>query len=240
MQEIKLKILCAAAIFAVTMTFACGCAKQDVSVSTFSDDGKTSESNDQIDTQDKDQTKSEENSENVNGEKAGDVKTDYVYVYVCGAVQHEGVYKMSPDARKSDALDMAGGYLEDAAHGYVNLADSLTDGEKIYIPFESEVTDSVVAYDSQITSESGENGDKSGDGSGNGDVNSGKDGTSQVNINTADKNQLTSLPGIGESKAERILEYRQIHGRFSSTEELMNVSGIGSGVYEKIKEYIKV
>jgi competence protein ComEA len=62
----------------------------------------------------------------------------------------------------------------------------------------------------------------------------------RIDLNTADKQALMTLPGIGESKADRILEYRQTHGRFGSTEEVMNVSGIGSGVYEKIREYIKV
>ena len=62
----------------------------------------------------------------------------------------------------------------------------------------------------------------------------------RIDLNTADRQALMTLPGIGESKADRILEYRQAHGRFGSTEELMNVSGIGSGVYEKIKDYIKV
>jgi len=61
-----------------------------------------------------------------------------------------------------------------------------------------------------------------------------------IDINTADKQELMRIPGIGESKADRIIEYRQIHGRFGSAEELMNVSGIGSGMFEKMKDCITV
>lgn len=145
-----------------------------------------------------------------------------VCVFVCGAVNAEGVYELPERSRVIDAVEAAGGYSDDADRTYVNQAEYVYDTQRIEIPTKEEAQ-MLREYerDAGADNESGRS-----------------DG--RIDLNTADRQALMTLPGIGESKADRILEYRQAHGRFGSTEELMNVSGIGSGVYEKIKDYIKV
>lgn len=142
-----------------------------------------------------------------------DADTDRISVFVCGAVAQEGVYELAADARKQDALEAAGGFAEGADTSSVNLAEGLVDGEKIYFPLE------------------GESVSTGGGGSGEGAL---------VNINIAGVSELTSLPGIGETRAERIVEYRSSHGAFASREELKNVSGIGDSTYEGLEDYITV
>lgn len=135
-----------------------------------------------------------------------------IFVYVCGAVKEPGVVRLAEDSRAADALAAAGGFREDAAQDAVNLAARLTDGEKLYFPTVEEAT----AQASEKTS------------------------TGLVNINTADKEALCSLPGIGEAKAEDILRYREEYGSFGSCEDIMLVPGIKTSVYNKIKEKITV
>lgn len=135
-----------------------------------------------------------------------------IFVHVCGAVREPGVVRLAEDSRAADALAVAGGFREDAAQDAVNLAARLTDGEKLYFPTVEEAT----AQASEKTS------------------------TGLVNINTADKEALCSLPGIGEAKAEDILRYREENGSFGSCEDIMLVPGIKTSVYNKIKEKITV
>lgn len=152
--------------------------------------------------------------------------TGYVYVYVCGAVRQEGVYRLSEGSRINDALILAGGLTEDAASGVLNLAEPVQDGQKLYFPTKDELADQQNALrdgaytDSQIDS-SGEQ-------------------TQKIDINTADKEQLMTLSGIGEAKAESIIRYRAEHGNFAQIEDITNVDGIGESLFQKIKEYIYV
>ena len=145
-----------------------------------------------------------------------------ICVFVCGAVNSEGVYELPEGSRVIDAVEAAGGYTDNADRTYVNLAEYVYDTQRIEIPTEEEA---------QMLREYERSAETDGES---------KQSDGRIDLNTADKQALMTLPGIGESKADRILEYRQTHGRFGSTEEVMNVSGIGSGVYEKIREYIKV
>lgn len=133
-------------------------------------------------------------------------------VYVCGAVQDPGVVALDADARVVDAILAAGGMTEDASETYVNLAARLTDGEKIYVPTRAEAAELERAAAEQV----------------------------KVNINTADKEELCTLPGIGESKAEDIIAYREKQGSFKNLEELMQVSGIKESLYEKLADRIKL
>ena len=143
---------------------------------------------------------------------------DTITVYVCGAVVQEGVYELPAGSRISDALLMAGGYDENALHGYVNLAERLEDGERIYFPDYQELEElGIVSISSTESSESG-----------------------LVNINTADAEMLKTLPGIGEAKAADIIAYREEHGAFSSIEDIKNVSGIGESIYNRISSGITV
>lgn len=137
-----------------------------------------------------------------------------VVVYVTGAVVHPGVYEVGGNMRISDAIEAAGGFKNNAAADYLNLAAQLSDGEKITVPTKKEAKALNKDDDS--------------------------DESHLVNINTAAKEELMTLPGIGESKADAIIAYRQENGGYRNIEELMQISGIKEGVYSKISEYITV
>lgn len=138
------------------------------------------------------------------------------FVHICGAVVNPGVYELPAGSRIIDAVDMAGGLNENADGTYVNLAAVIGDGEQIFIPT---VEEALVMQ--QAPQQTG--------------MSSGK-----VNINTADKALLCSLPGIGDTRAAAILAYRQEHGSFSAIEDIMQVSGIKESSFQKIKELIVV
>ncbi len=151
----------------------------------------------------------------------------YVYVHVAGAVEHPGVYAVIADGRVKHAVEAAGGLREDAASDAVNLARAIQDGEQVYIPTYDEVHTSQVQY--------------SADQSWNplaSDLSS--DVSQKININTANAQELESLPGVGPSTAKKILADRQSNGLFSSPQDIMRVSGIGEKKYEELESYICV
>lgn len=152
-------------------------------------------------------------------------ETKTLVVYVCGAVSQPGVYELSEDSRLYEAITMAGGFSPDADAAYHNLARNLSDGERIYILTTEETK--LLTVEQQVAGEEKK------------DTNSSAEET-RINLNTATTEQLTSLPGIGEAKALAIIEYRNKAGRFESTEEIMNVNGIGEAMYEKIKDKIMI
>lgn len=160
-------------------------------------------------------------------------ETTEIYVFVCGQVVNPGVYRLPEGSRICDAIDMAGGCLETADINVVNQAERLTDGAKIYIPAPGEELSSGVAGVSDFGTASSVNSDLQADSS---------DGmcAGKLNLNTATREELLMLPGIGETKADAILEYRDSHGSFTSIEELMNIAGIKQGVFDNVKEYITV
>ena len=137
-----------------------------------------------------------------------------IYVYVCGCVKNPGVYKLSEGARVCEALELAGGILDEATVDNLNLAALLSDGEKIYVYSVNEISTMDVVTDA---------------------VNDGK-----VNINTATSEELMTLPGIGEAKALAIINYREEVGHFEVIEDIMNISGIKESVFNKIKNDICV
>ncbi len=143
-----------------------------------------------------------------------------VYVYVCGAVNAPGVYELKKDARVFEAITLAGGMTAEAAPEAVSQARTVADGEQIYVPTVREVQMQGSGVEDIVT--------------GNADV-SGK-----ININTAGKEELMTLTGIGEAKAQSILDYREEHGQFGSIEDLMLIEGIKEGVFNKIKEDITI
>lgn len=145
--------------------------------------------------------------------------TDLICVHVCGAVNNAGVYYLEEGSRVHEAVEMAGGFGTNAAKDFVNLADVVFDGEQIYIPTVDESEDLDIPYVSGKT-------DRENDG--------------LVNINTAGVEELTTLTGIGESRAEAIIAYRENVSVFEQPEDIINVSGIGTSIYEKIKDSIKV
>ena len=136
-------------------------------------------------------------------------------VYVCGAVENPGVYELPEKSRVYEAVAMAGGMTEDAGMEAVNQAEFVTDGQMLRIPTMEEVAAAQEESESNVD-----------------------DGL--LDINRASVADFMTLPGIGQSKAEALFQYREAHGRFSSIEEIMNVDGIKEGVFNKIKDSIKV
>lgn len=138
------------------------------------------------------------------------------YCYICGEVLSQGVYKVRDGSRVIDVLNEAGGFTENAAENCINLAERVYDGEMIYIPSKEEVN------------------------SGSVNVNGGSASNGLVNINTADLDTLMTLPGVGETKAKAIIDYRTRYGRFDSVDEITNVSGIGAGTLDKFRGLITI
>ena len=133
-------------------------------------------------------------------------------------------------------MELAGGYAKDAARGYVNLARILTDGERVFFPTEKEVSEGSAA---ELSAEPNDR--ETGTGEADNASNRTKDvDDTRVNINTADKDELITLPGIGETRAEDILNYREKNGGFVKPEDLMKVPGIKEGTFNKLKDLIKV
>lgn len=145
------------------------------------------------------------------------------FVYVCGKVNAPGVYELPSGSRLCDAIEAAGGMTADACSSYWNQAELLWDGEKIYVPSQEEAK----ALDPPVGTEQAEVAD--------GIAESGK-----IDINTASKEKLMTIPGIGESKADSIIAYRKENGNFDSPEDIMNIPGIKEGLYSKIKDYISI
>ncbi len=158
----------------------------------------------------------------------------YIYVHLCGAVKNPDVYKVLKDTRLVEVLKLAGGLTKAAAGDYVNQAAVVVDGEQVYIPTKDEVEgilpDSFTEDKSSSLSTAGDNADSAGN-----TQNPGK-----ININKASAEELMTLTGIGEAKAESILAYREEHGGFKTVEEIMNINGIKDSVFNKISDKITV
>lgn len=167
-----------------------------------------------------------------------------IYVDVCGAVVNPGVYELSSDSRVFQAIEKAGGYLPGAAASYLNRARSLYDGQQIYVPTQEEVDSQTIPLTQDETAQDGvvQEGtaqtrtaaDNTADGTGS------TQAGQRINLNTADVSQLSTLTGVGESKALAIIAYRGENGPFTSIEDIMNVPGIKEGTYEKIKDKIAI
>ena len=154
------------------------------------------------------------------------------YVYVCGEVAEPGVYVLEPGDRIYEAVEMAGGMTADAGTCAVNLAESVYDGLMVYIPDSEEaagMTGSMTSADSSV---------RNGEGTSGGTAASPEDG--RLNLNTASLAELMTLSGIGQTKAQAVVNYRDAHGGISSVEEIMNVDGIKEGLYNRIRDQIKV
>lgn len=162
----------------------------------------------------------------------------FIYVDIGGEVNSPGVYEVSEGTRLFQVIEKAGGLTENADIDVINRAESVYDGQKILIGSYEET-------------EAGSNStDKSkginNSGVASSSVNSYNNGVStdtdevQVNINTADSVTLQTIPGIGPSKAERIIEYRSTNGSFKSIDDIKNISGIGNKTFESIKKYLTV
>lgn len=147
-----------------------------------------------------------------------------IYVHVCGAVVNPGVYQLEPGTRLNNLILLSGGFSEEAAKDYMNLAATVFDGERIYIPTLDEVKE-LPATEYQLGEQSNRQDEVK---------------STLVNINTADINELMTLPGIGQAKAESIVDYRTSKGNFRSAEELMQIPGIKEGLFQKLADKVTI
>lgn len=139
----------------------------------------------------------------------------YHYVHVCGEVKHPGVYRVLEGSRVFQAVELAGGFTDEAASEYLNLAELTEDGLKIDVPSVEDVQSGLLPQP-------------------------GEEASGKVNINRAGTQELMTLTGIGEARAADIIKYREENGGFQSVEDIMKVPGIKEGAFEKIKDQISV
>lgn len=156
-------------------------------------------------------------------EAAGTEQAAVIYVDIGGAVCNPGVYALAADARVYEGIEAAGGLLPEAYTKALNQAQLLSDGEKVYVPTAEEwegAGQENAAFESAFQTQ--EQDDR------------------LININTADADKLCELPGVGESRAQAIIAYREENGPFTDIAQIQNVSGIKSGLFSKIRDLIKV
>lgn len=156
-----------------------------------------------------------------------------IAVHVIGAVPRPGLYEFAEGARVQDAIDAAGGLLSAANVDSINLAALLEDGQQLNIPYK--------AGQEPSTQEPGSGDDGLNLPGGTEeptDTGGGED--ELININTASLEELDSLPGIGPSIAQRIIDYRDENGPFATIDDILNVSGIGPSTFDQIKGLITV
>ncbi|EMT50787.1 hypothetical protein I532_20781 [Brevibacillus borstelensis AK1] len=159
-----------------------------------------------------------------------------LYVDVKGKVKHPGLYALEPGARVADAIEKAGGTLPDGDVERINLAEKLTDGSAILIPVKGAAS---ACSQQDVASAVSPSASASASGSGSGSASPSAAGKG-VNVNTATLEELMTLPGVGESRAKAILEYRTKKGGFRSPDELKQISGIGAKIYERMKDQIRI
>ncbi len=139
-----------------------------------------------------------------------------IIVYISGSVKQEGIYTLQYGSRVNDAIQAAGGFRDGADTGAINLARLLQDGEQLDVPAILPTLVGGTSSDSALGS------------------------NPLVDINTAQLESLDSLPGIGPATAQKIIDYRLVNGAFKTTEELLEVDGIGQATYDKIKDLVTV
>ena len=156
------------------------------------------------------------NETNNKDEKAEDKHDEKIFVDVKGAVKHPGVFETTKDKRVKDLIEEAGGLLDDADTSTLNLSQRVKDQMVIYVLKHGEKP-------KQIS-----------------DGGSSSSNTDVININTANKEQLMKISGVGKTKAEAIISYREKNGDFKKKEDITKVHGIGKATFEKIKDKIEV
>jgi len=156
------------------------------------------------------------NETNNKDEKAEDKHDEKIFVDVKGAVKHPGVFETTKDKRVKDLIEEAGGLLDDADTSTLNLSQRVKDQMVIYVLKHGEKP-------KQIS-----------------DGGSSSSNTDVININTANKEQLMKISGVGKTKAEAIISYREKNGDFKKKEDITKVRGIGKATFDKIKDKIEV
>lgn len=163
-----------------------------------------------------------------------------IYVDVDGAVLQPGVYSLPDNARVFDAVDAAGGLLPEACSEILNQAEHVSDGQKLYIMTKEEWEVQKELGGSPEWTGTQEGTGKQGQNGTQGTQKQAEQDDGLVDLNRATESELCTLPGIGQTRAQAIIAYREASGGFRSIDEIQNVSGIKSGTYEKIKNKIKV
>ncbi len=151
-----------------------------------------------------------------------------IYVHVCGEVENPGVYELPEGSRAFEALEAAGGFTEQAAADCLNLAAVVSDGMQLRVLTQAEAEGLSMEEIGRLTGQEASGSSSS------------SDGPAPVNINTAGKEELMTLSGIGESRAGDIIRYRTENGGFKKIEEIKNVPGIKDAMFQKIKDSITV
>ena len=151
-----------------------------------------------------------------------------IRVFVNGAVRQAAVYELPPNSLVQQAIEAAGGFMEEANTAVVNLAQPLSDGLQVYVPAQGEevAAPALLTVSNPVPDNTAE-------------TNSSAPG-GLININTASQAELEELPGIGPSTAQNILDHRDANGPFAAIESVMDVSGIGDGRFNQIKDLITV
>ena len=142
-----------------------------------------------------------------------------IIIQIVGAVPRPGVYALAKGSRVQDAISAAGGFLVDADKTGINLARALDDGEQLEVPYQAGAAPLVITEAPAVAPPAS---------------------AELMNINIASQTELDTLPGIGPTTARKIIEYRDANGPFVTIEDILKVSGIGPGTYERIKDLITV
>ena len=171
-------------------------------------------------------TKKSSQKEKAEPQTSSSEESEFLTVDVKGAVKNPGIYQLKKTSRINDAIQKAGGLTTDADSKSINLAQKLTDEAVVYVATMGENAASVSSNTGQSST------------SGTSEVASQKG--NKVNLNTADLSELQTISGIGQKRAQDILDYREANGKFNSVDDLKNVSGVGAKTLEKLKEYVTV
>lgn len=226
MQKYKYRLKNFAGCLMLTVLLLCGCTGgNDLEIVTASEEAQ--------DVSGQTETLQETDGGGVVQEPAqisGAAEEATVYVQVTGAVKYPGVYELPEGSRVFEAIEKAGGMTDDARAESINQALEVSDGQLI------------VLYTQQEWQQM-----QAGTMNGSEDLAAAQDVLSEsaaddgrININTASAEQLCTISGIGESRAQSIITYREQNGAFGSIEEIKKVSGIKDGLFQKIKDKIKV
>lgn len=166
----------------------------------------------------------EEKAPDIQDVQKTEIPSAEIYVHICGAVVNPGVYTLTAGSRIFEGIEAAGGFRDDACEDFINLAQTLQDGQRVVIPTLEDAEN--MAQDNLFAGQALAKEEQNADG--------------RVNINTAGEQELSAISGIGAGKAAAIVKYRQENGSFSCIEDVMKVNGIKEGTYEKIKDKITV
>lgn len=208
---ITVKYICVF-ILVIVLGIMYSCQRQDKGVGVELEAGEINDkSNDSEGSKNSSESNNFSNSTDLNEES-----NNFICVHITGYVVNPGVYDVAKGARIYEVVRLAGGFLPEADESYLNLAAVVVDGQKIQVLSKEEAA-TAKPFVSPSESETS---------------------TKLININTATKEELMQLPGIGESRALSIISYREKNGGFKEISDIMKISGIKEAAFDKIKDYI--